>query len=157
MTGFALTIVTAALAMSNANASSPDIPDALQGKIDAARTACAEFDNGEFAMESDAVVRVDIDGDGEADWVIDEARFACSTAASLYGGTGGSMSHFLVANKVTSMQNKGWEAVKFGPHVAILARVHGSQCDGINPTPCVTASVWDGEAATWRSTSASWE
>ena len=151
-------IVTAiSLVSSPAVAESANMPSALQSKIDAARAECASFDSGEFALEEGAVQRVDLDGDNADDWVVNEGRFACSTAASLYGGTGGSMSHFLIGSKLASSQNQGWEITQFGPHTVLLARVHGSNCDGINPTPCVTSSVWDEEAKVWRSASAAWE
>lgn len=39
----------------------------------------------------------------------------------------------------------------------LLADVDGSQCGGINPTPCIVASVWDAEKKVWRSTVAEWE
>lgn len=133
------------------------LPQQLQDKIAVAKEACADFNGGEFALEWGAIERVDLDGDLYADWVLNERAFACSTAASLYGGTGGSMSHFLVDNQLNSLLNKGWEAVSFGRQRVVLADVHGSQCGGINPTPCVTSSVWDGEAKEWRSTSAEWE
>ncbi len=67
------------------------------------------------------------------------------------------MSHFLVSDEVHSMLNKGWNIVTFGAEKVLLTQVHGSQCGGINPTPCVTASVWDGEEKAWRSTGAEWE
>lgn len=133
------------------------LPQQLQDKIAIAKEACADFNGGEFALEWGAIEKVDLDGDLYADWVLNESAFACSTAASLYGGTGGSMSHFLVDNHLNSLLNKGWEAVSFGRQRVVLADVHGSQCGGINPTPCVTSSVWDGEAKEWRSTSAEWE
>jgi len=133
------------------------LPQQLQDKISIAKEACAEFDGGQFALEWGAIARVDLDGDRYADWVLNESAFACSTAASLYGGTGGSMSHFLVDGQLNSLLNQGWEAVSVARYRVVLADVHGSQCGGINPTPCVTSSVWDGEAKEWRSTSAEWE
>ena len=154
---FAAMVLATSLASSPAAAEIANIPSALQTKIDAARAECASFDSGEFALEEGAVQRVDLDGDNADDWVVNEGRFACSTAASLYGGTGGSMSHFLIGSTLASIQNQGWEITQFGPHTVLLARVHGSNCDGINPTPCVTSSVWDEEAKVWRSASAAWE
>jgi len=133
------------------------LPQQLQDKISIAKEACAEFNGGQFALEWGAIERVDLDGDLRADWVLNESAFACSTAASLYGGTGGSMSHFLADGQLNSLLNRGWEVVSFGRDRVVLADVHGSQCGGINPTPCVTSSVWDGEAKEWRSTSAEWE
>ncbi len=134
-----------------------DLPGPLADKAEAARQACADFENGTFALEFGAVHRVDLDGDLRPDWVLDEAGFACSTAASLYCGTGGCMSHFLVGDRVASLLNQGWDLTDIGPVRVLLADVHGSQCDGINPTPCVVASTWDHDEKAWRSAKADWE
>lgn len=140
-----------------ASASDLQLPALLQEKVDAASEACASFEDGEFALDWSAVSRVDLDGDLEPDWVLNEAGFACSSAASLYCGTGGCMTHFLAGDVVASLQNRGWEMTTFGPNRVLLADVHGSQCDGINPTPCVIAAVWDADEGVWRSTTAIWE
>ncbi len=127
------------------------LPEGLASKVEAARQACADFDNGQFAMEWGAVSRVDLDGDLRPDWVLDESTFACSTAASLFCGTGGCESHFLVGGTVISMLNQGWDVVTFGRHRVLVLDVHGSRCGGINPTPCVESLVWDQETKAWRS------
>lgn len=134
-----------------------DLPDGLALKLAEAEQACNDFENGEFSPGWGAVRRVDLDGDLDMDWVLDEFRFECSSAASLYCGTGGCMSHFSIDGDVHSMLNRGWEAVTLGPNRVVLADVHGSLCGGINPTPCVTASTWDPEEGIWRSTAATWE
>jgi len=134
-----------------------ELPAQLQEKINLARKACADFENGDFAMEWGAVARVDLDGDLRPDWVLNEVSFACSSAASLYCGTGGCMSHFLVGDVLGSVLNQGWDVADLGPYRVLLTDVHGSQCGGINPTPCVTASTWDAEDGIWRSTAAKWE
>ncbi len=133
------------------------LPKQLAEKVEVAQKACSDFENGEFALEFGAVHRVDLDGDIYYDWVVDEAGFACSTAASLYCGTGGCMSHFLVEDRVFSLLNQGWDMANIGPFRVLLADVHGSQCGGINPTPCIVASAWDSEEKVWRSTAAEWE
>ncbi len=134
-----------------------ELPAQLQEKINQAQQACSDFENGEFALEWGAIVRVDLDGDLKTDWVLNEVFFACSSAASLYCGTGGCMSHFLVGDVISSILNQGWDVVDLGPNRVLLTDVHGSQCGGINPTPCVTASAWDAEDGIWRSTAAEWE
>ena len=108
-------------------------------------------------MEAGAVVRTDLDGDLNPDWVLNEHYFACSSAASLYGSTGGTMSHFLVGDHVFSILNRGWEMRTLGRKRVLLADVHGTQCNAYGYTPCVAASVWDSEANKWRSASARWE
>jgi len=127
------------------------LPEPLVAKVTTAQRSCAEFNNGEFALEWGAVVRTDLDGDLFPDWVLNESGFACSSAASLYCGTGGCESHFLIADNVTSLLTQGWEVVSFGRHRVLLTDVHGSRCQGINPTPCVKSLVWDREAKMWRS------
>lgn len=129
------------------------LPKPLAEKVEAARKSCGEFENGQFALEWGAVSRVDLDGDLRPDWVLNDFGFACSSAASLYCGTGGCESHFLVGDTVTSLLNQGWDVVTFGQNRVLLMDVHGSRCGGINPTPCVEAFTWDQEAKAWRTLS----
>ena len=127
------------------------LPKPLADKVAAAQKACADFESGQFAIEWGAVRRVDLDGDLRPDWVLNDYAFACSSAASLYCGTGGCESHFLVGDTVTSLVNQGWDIDTFGQYRVLLLDVHGSRCGGINPTPCVEALTWDQEAKVWRS------
>jgi hypothetical protein len=127
------------------------LPAPLAEKVTAARQACEGFDNGEFALEWGAVTRTDLGGDIYPDWVLDESGFACSTAPSLYCGTGGCVSHFLIGNVVTSLLNQGWTVITFGSNRVLLTDVHGSDCGGINPTPCFVAHAWDAQDKVLRS------
>ena len=133
------------------------LPAQLQAKVDAAAADCAAFGNGTFSLEWGAVERVDLDGDLNRDRVLNEEGFACSTAVTLYCGTGGCLSHFLVNDRVGSLLNQGWDVLRIGRHGVLVADVHGAQCSGAGPTPCVTASVWDAEGGVWRSAGADWE
>lgn len=133
-----------------------DLPEALQKIVSDAAQTCTDFDEGEFALDWGSVQRVNLDGDLQGDWVLNDSGFSCSNAASLYCGTGGCMSHFLIGEDLNSLLNQGWEIVTFGPHRVLLADVHGSDCEGINPTPCTVASIWDSEERVWRSTTANW-
>jgi hypothetical protein len=153
----ALIAVVLALPMPAIAAEISELPELLQEKVEQAQQACSDFENGQFSLEWGAVTRVDLDGDLRQDWVLNETFFACSSAVSLYCGTGGCMSHFLVGDVLASVLNQGWDVVDLGPHRVLLTDVHGSQCGGINPTPCVTASTWDKETAQWRSATAGWE
>jgi len=134
-----------------------ELPEPLTEKVERARQACSDFENGQFVLEWGAITRVDLDGDLRPDWVLNESFFACSSAVSLYCSTGGCMSHFLVGDQLGSLLNQGWEMSDIGRYRVLLAKVHGAQCSGIGPTPCVTASVWDAEAVVWRSAGAAWE
>jgi hypothetical protein len=130
------------------------LPAALAEKVTLAQQACANVENGEFALEWGAVTRADLDGDLQPDWVLDESAYACSTAVSLFCSTGGCMSHFLVGDVVASFRNQGWTLHTFGRNPVLLTRVHGSDCGGNSPTPCVAARAWDPDAKVWRSVEA---
>ena len=130
------------------------LPAALTEKVTAARQACAEVENGEFALEWGAVTRTDLDGDLQADWVLNESAYACSTAVSLFCSTGGCVSHFLVGDVVGSFRNQGWTVLTFGRNRVLLTRAHGSACGGNSPTPCFVARGWDPDAKVWRSVEA---
>ena len=127
------------------------LPAALAQQVTAARQACADNGNGEFALEWGAVTRTDLDGDLSPDWVLDESAYACFTAVSMYCSTGGCMSHYLVGDVVTSFRNQGWTLVSFGRTPVLLTREHGSACGGNSPAPCFGARAWDPEAKAWRS------
>ena len=130
------------------------LPAALAEKVTMARQACANNENGEFALECGAVTRTDLDGDQQSDWVLDESAYACSTAVSMFCSTGGCVSHFLVGDVVASFLNQGWTVLTFGRNPVLLTDVHGTDCGGINPTPCFVARAWDPDAKVWRSVEA---
>ena len=151
MRSVAATLVLALLPLAVAAQDLAGLPAPLAAKVGAARQACADFENGKFDLEWGAVTRTDLDGDLYTDWVLDESGFSCSSAASLYCGTGGCTSHFLVGNTLTSLLNRGWTVATIGHRRVLLTHVHGSRCGGINPTPCVLAHAWDAEHKVWRS------
>jgi hypothetical protein len=127
------------------------LPAPLAEKATLARQACADNGNGEFTLEWGAVTRTDLDGDLNPDWVLDESAYACSTAVSMFCSTGGCVSHFLVGDVVASFLNQGWTVLTFGRDRVLLTDVHGTDCGGINPTPCFVARAWDPDAKVWRS------
>ncbi|MXU64125.1 hypothetical protein [Oceanomicrobium pacificus] len=110
-----------------------------------AEAACTSFENGTFDA-GDAVTMVDLDGDGTEDTIVDESRFACSSAASLYCGTGGCMVHALVGGTEGKWLAKGWKVVEWGEDRILLFAIHGANCGGTNLRRCYEAVVWNGEA-----------
>lgn len=153
---WSLALATAALT-SPALAQTTELPAPFQARVDAATAECAAFEDGTFALDWGAVVRADLDGDLQPDWVLDEFGFRCSSAASLYCGNGGCAAHFLVGESLSTIVTRGWDLAQLGPQRVLLVDVHGSDCGGIGPTPCVVSSVWDAEEATWRSATARWD
>jgi len=107
---------------------------------DAAK-ACAEQDNGVFASEG-AVRQIDMTGDGTEDTIVDEALFTCTTAASLYAGSGGSMIHVFVNGAQSSFLVQGYETVRWGDNLIVLLALGGTDCNTINANPCFEALTW---------------
>ncbi|MCA3452470.1 MAG: hypothetical protein INF92_19325 [Rhodobacter sp.] len=107
---------------------------------DAAK-ACAGQDNGVFASEG-AVRQIDMTGDGTEDTIVDEALFTCTTAASLYAGSGGSMIHVFVNGTQSSFLVQGYETVRWADVLIVLLAVDGTACNTIAAAPCFEALTW---------------
>lgn len=106
-----------------------------------ARKVCEGFGNGKFDA-GDAVQQVDLDADGALDTVIDESKFSCSSAASLYCGSGGCMLHTVVGDKKNSFQAEGWRMIDWdGRPILLLAR-DGGWCGGAGAQLCFQAIYW---------------
>jgi hypothetical protein len=109
-----------------------------------AKADCASFDNGTVTMTADAVTPVDLTGDGQPESIVDWSKFTCSTMASAWGGTGGSMVSVLIGETRSDYMALGWKVVDFGGPVLLL-QVHGAECGGTGSDPCVDAEVWNGQ------------
>ena len=120
-----------------------EVPFALADVLAQRKHDCASFDNGTLTVQEGAFVRTDLTGEGTPDWVLDETHLLCSSAASLWCGTGGCGVNFLVDDVVTTRLAKGWEVVPFPPMTVLLVQIHGVNCGGTNLNACVEAMVWD--------------
>lgn len=109
-----------------------------------AAAICAEQDNGVFAADG-AVQQIDVTGDGTPDTLVDEARFTCSTAASLFIGSGGSVIHVFANGTENMFFVQGFETVRWGDYLILLLAVSGSACNTANADPCFEALTWAGD------------
>jgi len=99
--------------------------------LEEARENCARFEDGTFEPR-DAVQRVDLTGDGMPETVVDESRFSCSSAASMYCGTGGCMVRAIVGDQTFSWLAKGWRVVdwagdQISSHAASRRQLRGNE------------------------------
>ena len=109
--------------------------------IEKAKQDCKGFDNGSFEVTEKAVIFDDITGDGIQEEFVDGAQFSCSTALSLYGGTGGTYLWIVVEGKRHEFLTHKWKIIDFDGQAVILLAVHPYQCsDDIGP--CYRAIVW---------------
>jgi hypothetical protein len=102
---------------------------------------CSDFEKGVFVRAPSAIQSYDFNGDGRPDELIDASQFACSTAASLWGGSGGTMLWAVIDGKVFEFLAHGWRVVEMGRQIVLLLAVHHSQCgDGFGT--CYRAHAW---------------
>jgi hypothetical protein len=120
-------------------------PNAIAGPLDdvleEGRENCASFEDGLFEPR-DAVQEVDLTGDGVPEILIDESRFSCSSAASMYCGTGGCMLRAIVGDQIFTWLAKGWKVVDWAGDRILLMQIHGANCGGTNLRRCYEAVVW---------------
>ena len=117
-------------------------PDA-QRLIDTAAAACQGFENGEFDA-GNALHEIELRSQFGAVGaeLVDESAFACSSAASLYCGTGGCMLNLVVDGRVMAWQATGWRLVDWGPDRILLIGRDGGWCGGAGAEVCYEALVW---------------
>ena len=138
-----LCLVTAILSWGGqASAQSVDMSPQAKLAIQQARQDCQSFENGTLKLGENVVSRVDITGDGQLDEVVDFGKLSCSTAASLFCGTGGCSLSVITAGKATEFLAKAWNVFVWDNQPILMLVVHGSECGGINLRRCYRATVW---------------
>ncbi len=110
--------------------------------IHKAEQDCSAFNSGEFSLTGGAVTLHDFTGDGKPEEVIDGSQFACSTALTLWGGTGGTLLWIIVENEIHEFLAHKWRVIDVDGQNVLLLAVHSSQC-GDKIGPCYRAFVWD--------------
>jgi hypothetical protein len=134
------TILLAALAATALRADPVDVV------LAAAAAECAAFENGSFTALPDAVARLDLTGDGVLDdAVVDATYFQCSTAASLYGGSGGTYLTLIAGGQASTHLAQAWQVIDWVGAKVVLLFHSGTACGGFGAQPCVEALVWGGE------------
>jgi|GEM_PF-3394454 len=114
-----------------------------QGLMDRAAADCRSFENGEFNA-GEAVTEIELGsqfGTVSAE-IVDESKYACSSAASLYCGSGGCMLNLIVDGTVMAWQATGWRLIDWGPDRILLIGRDGGWCGGSGAEVCYEALVW---------------
>ncbi len=118
--------------------------DPVTAILDRAAAACTGLENGTFDP-GEAVQPVDLTGDGQHNILIDEGKFSCTSAASMYCGSGGCQLHAIVDNQVTTWQATGWRTLTWGPATILLIGRDGGWCGGAGSEVCFEALNWSGD------------
>ena len=109
--------------------------------IETARTECARFEGGEFNATDQAITLHDFTGDGRPEEIVDASQFSCSTSASMWGGSGGTLLWVLVDGKKHEFLAHKWRVVDVDGQKLLLLAVHSSECSD-TVGPCYRALVW---------------
>lgn len=117
-----------------------------QRRLDQAAADCASFENGMFDA-GNAISEITLKssfGDIAAE-IVDESQYSCSSAASLYCGTGGCMLNVVVEGQTLAWQATGWRLEEWGPQTILLIGRDGGWCGGAGAQVCFEAITWSGE------------
>jgi len=126
------------------------LPTSAAEIIEQAKLECNSLDSGEFHSTDEAVVQYDFTGDGTNEALVDGAQFSCSTALTLWGGSGGTFLWVVAPDATYEFLAHRWKVIDVDGEKVLLLAVHSSQCsDDIGP--CYRAFVWqDGFRTTTR-------
>ena len=125
------------------------LPTSAAEIIEQAKLECNGLDGGEFQSSDKAVVQYDFTGDGTNEVLVDAAQFSCSSALTLWGGSGGTFLWVVAPDKTYEFLAHRWKVVDVDGQKVLLLAVHSSQCsDDIGP--CYRAFVWQGGFRTTR-------
>jgi hypothetical protein len=131
------------LALSLPATAASHYPAVFAPQIDQAAASCAANGGGEFDLDPHAITLDNDLGGGFTADTLSAAGFACSTAASLYCGTGGCDLYIAVDDKVHTFFAQGWQFVDHGTGRVLLLDLHGSRCGVSGSLPCVQALIWN--------------
>lgn len=141
---------TILLLLLSSSATGGDSPTTSANLIERARSECAEFEGGNFDITDRAVTMHDFTGDNQPEEVVDASQFACSTAASMWNGSGGTFLWVIADNKAYEFLAHKWRVVDVDGQKVLLLAVHSSQCSD-DVGPCYRAFVWQDGFRTTRS------
>lgn len=117
--------------------------DSAEQIIAEAQSECERFDNGTFSYDAEAAVtEIDATGNGQPDTIVNSSAFDCSTAHSLYCGTGGCAMSVIVDGASHEFLAKAWRVVDTPTGPVLKLEVHWSLCN--YQSYCWETFAWTG-------------
>jgi hypothetical protein len=143
-------IVLCAATLSGAAAGEAKYPAAVDAVLEEARKSCVDAGGKNLKLGPKIVRKLDLTGDGRADYIIDLQEAECDEARHIYCGTGGCELVILVAKRdgsfVTVFEDtvRGYSILPGRGARSIRFRLHGGFCGRAGPDPCaITRRIAD--------------
>jgi len=109
--------------------------------VQKAKSECANFQEGQFNATEKTITLHDFTGDGRPEEIVDASQFSCSTSASMWGGSGGTLLWVIVDGEKHEFLAHKWRVVDVDGQKVLLLAVHSSECSD-TLGPCYRALVW---------------
>jgi hypothetical protein len=129
-----------------------DLPDEVAAAV---KTAQAECTAGKVTTGKGFITRRDVNGDKEADFLVDYEHARCEEFVSLFCGTGGCLIQVFASigdGKYVAVMDRNAYGVKFARRrglPAMIQHLHGSHCGRSGGgSGCEAVTYWNGEAFT---------
>jgi hypothetical protein len=106
-----------------------------------AKSECNSVEGGKFSTTEQTITLHDFTGDGRPEEVVDASQFSCSTAVSMWSGSGGTLLWVIVDEKAHQFRAHKWRVVDVDGQKVLLLAVNAAEC-GETPGPCYRALVW---------------
>jgi hypothetical protein len=119
----------------------PAVADPVADILASAAADCASFENGTLDA-ADAAVPTDLDGMEPMDTIVDMSRVTCSSAASMYCGSGGCSVHAVVGEASWEFQAEDWRMIDWDGRPILLIARDGGWCGGVGSQVCFEAVSW---------------
>jgi hypothetical protein len=135
-------IVPWAATLSVAAAGDAKHPGAVEAVLEEARKSCVDAGGKNLRFGPKIVRKLDLTGDGRADYIIDMQEAECDEARHIYCGTGGCELVILVAKRdgtfVTVFEEtvRGYRILPGRGARSIRFRMHGGFCNRSGPDDC---------------------
>lgn len=110
--------------------------------LERAKQQCHSINAGQFHAGEDAIVQLDVTGDGAPEQIVDATHFSCSTAVTPYCGTGGCPLTVIVDGTPTHFQALRWRVIQWDDQPVLLLRVYSAACESHDWQPCIKALAW---------------
>jgi hypothetical protein len=123
-------------------AAAQDFPKGIQEALERHKTYCLDHGGTAVTFDRNAVRKIDLNGDGREDYILDMQDTVCEEARHIYCGTGGCVVEILIAQRdgsYTSIFSDTIHRYEIKPGRGVRTirfSLHGGYCGKHGPSPC---------------------